>query len=185
MGSPTRGNAVFAAFAAAVEDTGLRVDQDPLIPTTVDFRPSYHMPVGFQFLHHRIGNAVLREDQAAVRRFGSAGRGGTADMFHPGRITGRLDTKGPNHHWFGYYDKCPRDSTGRYLLAMECSFADRQPKADDAISVGMVDLQDNNKYIALYQTCAWSWQQGTMLQWLGFRAGQGNHLQFDGRATGT
>src|SRR5574338_537411 len=50
-------------------------------------------------------------------------------------------TKGPFHHWFGYYDKCPWDKTGRYLLAMESEFAARQPGPKEAIGLGMVDLK--------------------------------------------
>ena len=83
------------------------------------------------------------------------------------KLPARAVTKGPKHHWFGYYDKCPWDSTGRYLLAMENDFADRQPKPGEKITVGMVDLKDNDKFIPLATTAAWSWQQGTMLQWLG------------------
>lgn len=83
------------------------------------------------------------------------------------KLPARAVTKGPKHHWFGYYDKCPWDKTGRYLLAMESEFCDRQPTAKDAITVGMVDLKDNDKFIPLDTTRAWSWQQGTMLQWLG------------------
>ena len=83
------------------------------------------------------------------------------------RLPARAVTKGPKHHWFGYYDKCPWDSTGRYLLAMENDFADRQPKPGEKITVGIVDLKDNDKFIPLDTTAAWSWQQGTMLQWLG------------------
>jgi len=33
-------------------------------------------------------------------------------------------TRGPRRHFFGYYDKCPWDSTGRYALALETDFAD-------------------------------------------------------------
>jgi hypothetical protein len=70
------------------------------------------------------------------------------------------------HHFFGYYDKFPWDATGRYLLALETTFIDRPPTPDDAAVVGMVDLQDGNKWIPLDETYAWYWQQGTMLQWL-------------------
>ncbi len=76
-------------------------------------------------------------------------------------------TKGPKHHFFGYYDKCPWDKTGRYLLSNEVSFVDRQPKKGEQLTVGMVDLKDGNKFIPLGKTKAWCWQQGTMLQWLG------------------
>jgi len=49
-------------------------------------------------------------------------------------------TRGPRHHFFGYYDKCPWDSTGRYVLALEATILDRPPSAGDAAVVGMVDL---------------------------------------------
>ncbi len=71
-----------------------------------------------------------------------------------------------SHHFFGYYDKSPWDATGRYLLALQVPFMDRQPTPDDAATVGMIDLQDDNKWIPLDETLAWCWQQGTMLQWL-------------------
>jgi len=79
----------------------------------------------------------------------------------------RAVTSGPNHHFFGYYDKCPWDATGRYLLGMEIGFFDRQPNPGEPLTVGMVDLKDGSRFIALDTTTAWSWQQGTMLQWLG------------------
>src|SRR5262249_54453788 len=79
----------------------------------------------------------------------------------------RAVTKGPKHHFFGYYDKTPWDKTGRYLLANEIGFVDRQPEAKDELTVGMVDLKESDKFIPLAKTAAWCWQQGTMLQWLG------------------
>lgn len=75
-------------------------------------------------------------------------------------------TSGPTHHWFGYYDKLQFDPTGRYVLGMEVTFEHRSPNADDVINVGMVDLQDGNRWIHLGQSSAWNWQQGCMLQWL-------------------
>ena len=76
-------------------------------------------------------------------------------------------TAGPKHHFFGYYDKCPWDRSGRYLLAMEIDFCDRQPKPGEALTLGMVDLKDKDRYLPFDTTMAWCWQQGTMLQWLG------------------
>jgi len=70
------------------------------------------------------------------------------------------------HHFFGYYDKSPWDATGRYLLSLEVPFMDRQPTADDPATIGMIDLQDDNRWIPLGETLAWCWQQSTMLQWL-------------------
>ena len=83
------------------------------------------------------------------------------------RLPARAVTKGPKHHFFGYYDKCPWDKTGRYLLAMEISFCDRQPKPGEGLTLGMVDLKDRDRYVPFAETPAWCWQQGTMLQWLG------------------
>src|SRR5262249_50953858 len=78
----------------------------------------------------------------------------------------RLITRGPKHHWFGYYDKLEFDPTGRYVLGMEVDFEHRAPRADDLIHVGMVDLHDKDRWIELGRTTAWCWQQGCMLQWL-------------------
>lgn len=74
---------------------------------------------------------------------------------------------GPKHHWFGYYDKCPWDRTGRYILAMESAFCDRQPNNRDSITVGYVDTFKGNRFVPLDTTLAWCWQQGPMLQWIG------------------
>ena len=77
----------------------------------------------------------------------------------------RTITRGPKHHWFAYYDKLEFDPTCRYVLGMEVDFEHRSPQPDDVIKVGMVDLQDGDKWIELGETRAWCWQQGCMLQW--------------------
>lgn len=79
---------------------------------------------------------------------------------------GQRVTEGPRHHFFGYYDKCPWDVTGRYLLGLEIDLRDRPPGSDDAATVGMVDLAGGNRWIPLAETEAWNWQQGAMLQWV-------------------
>jgi hypothetical protein len=78
----------------------------------------------------------------------------------------RVITKGPKHHWFGYYDKHEFDPTNRVVLGMEVDFEHRSPTPDDQIKVGMVDLQDGDKWIEFGSSNAWGWQQGCMLQWL-------------------
>ena len=77
----------------------------------------------------------------------------------------RTITRGPRHHWFGYYDKLEFDPTNRFVLANEVEFEHRTPRADDVIRVGMVDTRENDNWIELGTSNAWGWQQGCMLQW--------------------
>lgn len=81
-----------------------------------------------------------------------------------GRI--RQITRGPKHHWFGYYDKLQFDPSSRFVLGMQVDFEHRSPKADDQIEIGMVDLQKNDSWVKLGTSSAWCWQQGCMLQWI-------------------
>ncbi len=78
----------------------------------------------------------------------------------------RVITRGPHHHWFGYYDKLQFDPTNRFALGMQVDFEHRSPRPDDVIRVGMVDLHDGDRWIELGTSRAWCWQQGCMLQWL-------------------
>lgn len=82
------------------------------------------------------------------------------------KVPVRQITHGPKHHWFGYYDKYQFDPTNRYVLCNEVDFEHRSPTAADVIKVGMVDLEDNDRWIELGETRAWNWQQGCMLQWI-------------------
>ncbi|SFH61063.1 hypothetical protein [Planctomicrobium piriforme] len=84
-----------------------------------------------------------------------------ADEFPPIRAI----TQGPHYHWFGYYDKFEFDATNRYVLSNQVDFEHRSPVPGDVINVGMVDLQDGDRWIELGQSNAWGWQQGCMLQW--------------------
>ena len=78
----------------------------------------------------------------------------------------RQITRGPKYHWFGYYDKLQFDPTCRYVLGMEVDFEGRSPTADDVIRIGMIDLEEDDRWIELGTSSAWGWQQGCMLQWL-------------------
>lgn len=93
----------------------------------------------------------------------------------------RTITTGPRYHWFGYYDKLEFDPTDRYVLSNEVDFEGRTPTADDVINVGMVDIEDNDRWIELGQSSAWGWQQGCMLQW---RPGSESEVVWNDRRDG-
>ncbi len=75
-------------------------------------------------------------------------------------------TKGPRHHFFGYYDKCPWSANERYLLCLEVGFMDRPPTPHDRATICLIDLKENFEIRRLAYTFAWNWQQGCMLRWL-------------------
>jgi len=95
--------------------------------------------------------------------------------------TCRAITQGPDFHWFGYYDKLQFDPTGRYVLGMEVGFENRNPGPDDIVKVGMVDLQDGDRWIDLGESRAWCWQQGCHLQW---RPGSDSQVLWNDRQEG-
>ena len=74
-------------------------------------------------------------------------------------------THGPKHHFFGYYEKTPWNLSGRLLLAHEVGFNDRAPQAGDRVAIGVVHLEENNRFEPLSESHAWNWQQGAMTQW--------------------
>jgi hypothetical protein len=104
----------------------------------------------------------MRIDLTRRRLLQSFAAAAAADTLPPVRAI----TRGPKYHWFGYYDKLQFDPTGRYALGMEVDFEHRSPRPDDVIRMGMVDLQDNDRWIELGESRAWNWQQGSMLQWV-------------------
>ena len=95
------------------------------------------------------------------------------------RVATRAITRGPTHHWFGYYDKLEFDPTGRYVLGMAVGFEGRSPGPGDAVAVGMVDLAEGDRWIELGASRAWCWQQGCMLQW---RPGSRTEVLWNDRA---
>ena len=108
------------------------------------------------------------EGLAATRVLGGAGLS-SARLLAQARAAGvpvRAITKGPEFHWFGYYDKLQFDPTSRYVLGQRVGFQGRTPMPDDVIHVGMIDTQDGDRWTDLGETRAWSWQQGCMLQWI-------------------
>jgi hypothetical protein len=86
---------------------------------------------------------------------------------HFGEARDRLEavTAGPEHHFFGYYEKSPWNVSGSLMLAHEASFNDRPPGAEDSVKVGVLRPDDSRRFEPLGQSRAWNWPQGAMLQW--------------------
>jgi hypothetical protein len=79
----------------------------------------------------------------------------------------RRITSGPLSHFFGYYNHCPWNATGQFVLAHQVGISDRMPERGETATVGIVDLESDCRFIPLAHTTAWCWQQGAMLRWLG------------------
>ena len=75
-------------------------------------------------------------------------------------------SRGSEHHFFGYYDKSPWDASGRFMLAGEVDFCDREPTGNDPLTVGVIDLEDDCSFRPVGESRAWCWQTGCMMQWL-------------------
>ena len=93
----------------------------------------------------------------------------------------RAITSGPEFHWFGYYDKLQFDPSGRFVLGMRVGFEHRVPTAEDTVEIGMIDLEERDRWIPLDVSHAWCWQQGCMLQWL---PGSTNEIAWNDRQDG-
>ncbi len=77
----------------------------------------------------------------------------------------RAITRPPLHHFFGYYDKRQFSASGRYAVGLACDFMGRRQQAGDIATLGMVDLEENDRWIPLGETRAWNWQFGCLAQW--------------------
>lgn len=75
------------------------------------------------------------------------------------------DDKG--EFFFGYYDKCPWDITGRYMLCLKAldTWTDVSPK--QKIQILLIDTFDIKNAKVVAESCSWNVQQGCMVQWLG------------------
>lgn len=90
----------------------------------------------------------------------------------------RQITKPPGFHWFGYYDKREFDPQNRRVLSNRVNFEGRSPLPTDTVTVGYVELEDNDRWVELGTSRAWGWQQGCMLQWVG---GSGSRVLWNDR----
>src|SRR6185369_15426038 len=77
-------------------------------------------------------------------------------------------TFGPRHHFFGYIghvQNIPWNQSGRFIVALQASFQDHLPRADEPAEIVLLDTQRDYAVRVLDRTRAWNPQQGTMLYW--------------------
>lgn len=70
-------------------------------------------------------------------------------------------------YFFGYYDKLPWNSTGRYMLCMRAKNTWSEPDPTSMVDILLIDTEDGNRVRRLAETKTWNVQQGCMAQWLG------------------
>ena len=76
----------------------------------------------------------------------------------------RAITKGPKHHFFGYYGICPWNKSQTHLLTLETDFQDHMPNTSEKAAIGLINVK-NGKFKKITETAAWNFQQGAMLHW--------------------
>ncbi len=70
-------------------------------------------------------------------------------------------------YFFGFHDKTPWSADNGKLLAHQFDVPYRATLPEDTVKVGYFSGRDFQDFTPLAETRAWSWQQGSMLQWLG------------------
>ena len=70
-------------------------------------------------------------------------------------------------YFYGYYDKSPWDATDRYMICIKVKQAYKSVAPKEPGIVGVIDTQDDNKFIKIGTTHSWNVQQGCMAQWIG------------------
>jgi len=81
-------------------------------------------------------------------------------------LPSRQITPEGHDHFFGYYDKSPWSLSGETLLALRVDSSPGAIQPEGTVTVGLIHLQDGNRFESIGRTGAWNWQQGCMAQWL-------------------
>ena len=80
----------------------------------------------------------------------------------------RAITSGPKDHLFAsYYAINAWSADGRYATVLETDVKGRLATENDPAVLGVVDAQDNHRFIPLTDTRCWNFQEATMAHWLG------------------
>ena len=78
----------------------------------------------------------------------------------------RAVTRGPHEHLLAnYFGINAWSPDSRYLLALETDIVSGLPDGRPC-TVGLVDLEDGNRFIPVMETRAWNFQEAAMAHWL-------------------
>ena len=81
-------------------------------------------------------------------------------------------TQGPKDHFLAnYFGINAWSPDGRYVCVLETDFTGRLPEATDTVTVALVDLEDNNRFIPISRTVCWNFQEAAMFHWLPWEDG--------------
>ncbi|MBR4652004.1 MAG: hypothetical protein IKO72_01470 [Kiritimatiellae bacterium] len=76
-------------------------------------------------------------------------------------------TKGPHEHLFASYFAIDSWSPNhRYVSVLETDLNGRLPEAGERCTLGLVDLQDGNRFIPISTTACWNFQEAAMAHWI-------------------
>ena len=79
----------------------------------------------------------------------------------------RAVTSGPHEHLLASYFAIDSWSPNkRYMLVLETDVNGRLPEAGERCTLGVVDLQDGNKFIPVTTTACWNFQEAAMAFWM-------------------
>lgn len=85
---------------------------------------------------------------------------------HGHHVQPRRLTKGPKHHFFGYYGKRQFGPDDRLVLGLECELGGRLQQPGDRAVLGFVDTERDHAWTPLAEIAAWNWQMGCQAEWL-------------------
>ena len=101
--------------------------------------------------------------QAAVRDCYQS----TLDMFPAAAVQCDFPVTVRIGYYFGFHDKCPFSPDDRILACQRALTPLRIPRPADEVEIRVFEDHKWTAYRPLARSCAWNWQQGAMLQWLG------------------
>ncbi len=77
----------------------------------------------------------------------------------------RQITRGPKHHFFGYYGISPWNASEQLLAFLQTDFGAQPVMEEDRASICIMNLE-SGEVRRVAETHAWNFQQGTLLHWL-------------------
>ena len=81
-------------------------------------------------------------------------------------------TAGPEDHFLAnYFGINAWSPDNRYVAILEVGFTGRLPEADERVTLGLVDLEDGNRFIPIATTACWNFQEAAMFHWLPWEDG--------------